>query len=61
MATNSSASAEVQVGWDKVEVFGQFQVVSEAVSYDQNDRTERRGRPCASALSTDVARPRSLQ
>jgi len=26
-----------------------------------NDRTERRGRPSASALATDVARPRSLQ
>jgi hypothetical protein len=25
-----------------------------------NDRTERRGRPTASALPTDVARPRSL-
>jgi len=26
-----------------------------------NDRTERRGRPKASELATDVARPRSLQ
>jgi len=26
-----------------------------------NDKTERRGRPSASALATDVARPRSLQ
>jgi hypothetical protein len=26
-----------------------------------NNRTERRGRPSASALATDVARPRSLQ
>jgi len=26
-----------------------------------NARTERRGRPSASALETDVARPRSLQ
>lgn len=26
-----------------------------------NDRTERRGRPGASALANDVARPRSLQ
>jgi hypothetical protein len=26
-----------------------------------NDRTERRGRSSASALPTDVARPRSLQ
>lgn len=26
-----------------------------------NDRTERRGRPSASTLATDVARPRSLQ
>jgi hypothetical protein len=36
MATKSSASAEVQVGWDKVEGLGQFRVVRKAVGYDQN-------------------------
>jgi hypothetical protein len=32
-----------------------------AVRSPPNDRTERRGRPSASALATAVARPRSLQ
>ena len=45
------AAIIVAVGWSIVMV----------IMFWPNGRTERRGRPSASALPTDVARPRSLQ
>ncbi len=47
----------VHIGRDFQELF----VCHKTVEYQPNARTERRGRPSESALSTDVARPRSLQ
>jgi hypothetical protein len=44
--------------WFAAEYGDRFEGV---VIYWSNARTERRGRPSASALPTDVARPRSLQ
>jgi hypothetical protein len=42
-----------------VEALKVFNYVHGVIS--PNDRTDRRGRPSASALATDVARPRSVQ